>query len=171
MQLLVGAQVFFEGQVVDGVQGNDAIESIWPEGQVGNIGDDEQAVTAAGGIADALAGLLQGHAGDIQADAALVVGGPRVAQRILQVFGVLEGARAGIQQQAAARLEVAQHAQVAIVDVLARDRAQVFVGGVLVDARAELLPTDLVVEFAHLGFGGGGGVVGGGYHVIGSPAR
>ena len=44
-------------------------------------------------------------------------------------------------------------AQVAFMDIVARNRPQVFVAGVLVQPVADLRPADLVIEFAYLLFG------------------
>src|SRR5688572_14779498 len=44
------------------------------------------------------------------------------------------------------------HAHVAFVNVLARNRTQVFVAGVLVQPIAGMRPADLIVKFAHLLF-------------------
>src|SRR5687768_18472539 len=59
-------------------------------------------------------------------------------------------------------------AHVAFVDVLARNRAQILIAGILVKPISDLQPADVVIKFAYLLFG-----VFGHYsaHVNGSPTK
>jgi len=84
--------------------------------------------------------LLERCDRDVRAHPVLVIA------RIFQVFGILHRTGACVQQVATLRSEVARYPQMAIMDILPRDRSQVLIPRVLVDICAHQLPAYFIIK-------------------------
>src|SRR5690349_16529377 len=140
-QLQIRTFVLVQWQMVDRVHGYHSIKRIRLEREIGNVGDDKQPL-----ISEASARFLQRHDGNICTQAVTII------FRECQILGPLHGTGTGVEQNLSCGSKVPLHAHMTLVNVLARNRTQIFIAGILVKPIPGQRPADLVIKIADLLF-------------------
>src|SRR5690349_19351884 len=120
-QVQIRRFVLVQWQMVDRVHGYHSVKCIRLVREVGNIRNHKYTL-----ISEASARFFQRHDGNVCTQAVTII------FREGQILGPLHGTGTGVEQYLSPGREVPLHAHMTFVNVLARNRTQIFIAGVLV---------------------------------------